>query len=208
MPADQLLSEDPNAGQMLSSDPSAGGPEKPTDATALALAFAGHVMPTIERATMEFATNPALRKTASDVGQLIGAGAGMANSGPVGAASGMWAGGKAGWRLTSYAQKLGVPVAELAQRVAPYAQALKTISGAQAVLDLAQMAEPTRQDIGVMGVGKTVNVDPEAASQNAAHAKDVSAKEDAAKSAAWNTLHDDIAAAIHKALLKVSAYAK
>lgn len=183
-------------------------PQKPADSEALALAVAGHIMPTVQRAALEFATNPTLRKTASDVGQLVGAGAGMLNSGPIGAASGMWAGGKAGWRLTSYAQKLGVPVAKLMERVAPYAQALSTLSGAQGVLDLAQMAEPERQDIGVLGVGKTVPMNPEAAKAKAAAMQAQSAKEDADKAAAWQTLHDDIAAAVHKALTKVSSYAK
>lgn len=34
----------------------------------------------------------------------------------------------------------------------PYAQTISTVSGAQGVLDLAQMADQTRQDIGTIGV--------------------------------------------------------
>jgi hypothetical protein len=70
----------------------------------------------------------------------------------------MSAGGKTGARVAPAVQKLAAPVASIIERATPYVQALTTLSGAQGVLDLAQMAEPTRKDIGTLGIGKTVHV--------------------------------------------------
>ncbi len=47
-----------------------------------------------------------------------------------------------------------------AKRVAPYGQTLSTLGIVQGALDLHQMAEPNRKDIGFMGIG-TGTPDPE-----------------------------------------------
>lgn len=69
-----------------------------------------------------------------------------------------WSAGKGGYWLGRGIQSAAAPIGRAAEAIAPYAQTLNTLSGAQGVNDLAQMAEPARQDIGFLGVGPTVNV--------------------------------------------------
>jgi hypothetical protein len=76
-------------------------------------------------------------------GALLGVGA---------AAKGSWAGGRTGWFTGKMLQSLSAPVANAMETLAPYAQAISTVAGAQGVLDLAQMADSTRKDIGTLGV--------------------------------------------------------
>lgn len=66
-----------------------------------------------------------------------------------------WAGGKTGYFGTKMLQSAARPISGALQAIAPAASAL---SGAAGVGDLAQMAEPTRKDIGFLGIGKSVDV--------------------------------------------------
>ncbi len=128
-------------------------PEKPSTSTALEMASAAGSVPVATRAALEVATNPNVPRVGSALGQVAGGVEGALKAGPLGAASGAWTGGRAGWFTGKLAQKLAMPVAKVAEALAPYAQTLSTLSGAQGVADLAQMAEPNRKDIGVLGVG-------------------------------------------------------
>lgn len=122
--------------------------------------------PLVTRAVEEVATNPNVPKIAAKVGRVVGGiapvVAGAAKAGPVGAAIGLtasskgaWAGGKTGWFTGKLAQEVAQPIAHVLTKAAPYVQALTTIGGVQSALDLAQMAEPNRTDIGTLGIGKS-----------------------------------------------------
>lgn len=137
-------------------------PPTPSDSGAVIPAGAALAVPAVARGAMEVATNPAVPRVAASVGRVIGGAApvigGGAELGPAGAllgmgqvAKGAWAGGKAGWFTGKLAQDVAAPVARAAEVLAPYAQAISTVSGAQGVLDLAQMADKTRKDIGTLG---------------------------------------------------------
>lgn len=126
---------------------------------ALGAAAAGRGIPAAATGVMELATNPAVPQMAATAGRVAGAIAPIAKFGPVGvvgAAKGAWAGGKAGYFTGKLAQAAAGPVAGALEKIAPYAQTLSTLSGAQGVGDLAQMAEPERRDIGTLGVGPSV----------------------------------------------------
>ena len=141
----------------------------PGSNTGLAVAASGRAIPAAAAGAMELATNPAVPRVAAKIGKVAGGLApvvgGFGAGGPIGglagvgaAAKGAWAGGKTGWFTGKLAQSLASPVASALEKVSPYAQALSTFGGVQSALDLAQMAEPNRQDIGVLGVGKSVTV--------------------------------------------------
>lgn len=140
----------------------------PGSNTALEMAAAAKGIPNAARGAMEAATNPNVPKVAAAIGRATGGVApiigGASAGGPVGAlagvgatAKGAWAGGKAGYYTGKIAQGVASPVAGALERLAPYAQTLSTLSGAQGVLDMAQMAEPERRDIGVLGVGPSAS---------------------------------------------------
>ena len=79
-----------------------------------------------------------------------------------------WQAGKGGYWLTKGLQRVAAPVGKALEKVAPYAQTLSTLSGAQGLNDLAQMAEPGRRDIGFLGFGPSQPTDrlsPEAERQ-------------------------------------------
>lgn len=125
--------------------------------------------PKATEAMAELATSPKVAATAAKIGRVIGGVApvvgGGATAGPAGAAIGMagaahgaWTGGKTGWFTGKLAQNLAAPVASAMESAAPYVQTLGTMSGLQGGLDLAQMADPTRTDIGFLGMGKTPDV--------------------------------------------------
>ncbi len=138
----------------------------PSDATSLGMAASAGVLPGAARLATEVVTNPNLPKMGANAGRLIGGvaptlveaaqGNGMGAL-TAAALSGKtaWAGSKAGWFTAKLAQQLGIPVAKVAEAIAPYAAGLSTLSGAQGVNDLAQMAEPNRSDIGIFGIGKS-----------------------------------------------------
>lgn len=132
-------------------------PARGTNA-ALTLQVARGAVPALRRAAEEAATNPNLPKIGSAAGQIVGGIQGAMRS-PLDAAGGAWAGGRAGYFTGKLAQRLAAPVANAMEAVTPYAQTLGTLSGAQGVNDLAQMAEPNRQDIGFLGVGSSAPTD-------------------------------------------------
>ena len=110
-------------------------------------------VPLAGRLVTELATNPGVPKAGSIVGQLAGGVEGALKGGPLSAAGGAWAGGKAGWFTGKLAQKLSAPVASAWESMAPYAAKVAPVVAAQGVNDLAQMAEPNRRDIGFLGIG-------------------------------------------------------
>jgi hypothetical protein len=144
----------------LGAIPSANAPNAPKAKTWTALALSS-VKPLVEgssRVAAEVATNPNMRSLGSTAGQIVGGIAGAKTLNPLNVAGGVWAGGRAGWHTGALAQKLATPVAKALEAVAPYAQAASTLAGAQGVNDLAQIAEPDRKDIGVLGVGRTTHI--------------------------------------------------
>jgi hypothetical protein len=145
LPALSVVKSEPLAESSASAPAPAGG--------ALPLAAAGAIIPRASGWAMELATNPDAWKTGKVLGEVAGGIAGFAKGGPIGAAGGMYVGGKAGWRLVNAAQRVANPVATLAEKLAPYSQTLATLGGAQGVNELAQMAEPNRRDIGFLGIG-------------------------------------------------------
>lgn len=123
---------------------------------AMALAISRAAVPWLQRAAEEVATHPNTVSAGKRTGEVVGGLIGLGQGGPVtGAPLGMIAGEKSGELAAKTAQRLAVPVAKIGERLAPYAQAISTLSGAQGVNDIAQMAEPTRRDIGFMGIGAT-----------------------------------------------------
>lgn len=126
---------------------------KPSTLTALGMRAAGAAAGPIATGVENFATDPNAWKTWKAVGEAIGGVTGLVKGGPVGAAAGMWAGSKVGWRTANAAQKIATAIAPTIARIAKAAPYMNAASGAQGVLDLAQMAEPNRKDIGVMGIG-------------------------------------------------------
>lgn len=142
---------------------------QPSTYTGLAVAATGRAVPMAAQGAMEFATNPNVPKVAAQVGRVVGGVApvvtGAVEGGPVGAlvgvtasSKGAWAGGKTGWFTGKLLQKVTVPMASVLTKVAPYAQALTTVGGVQSGLDLMQLLEPDRKDIGSFGIGRTVHV--------------------------------------------------
>ena len=137
---------------------------EPSSKGGLILAGAGHAVPATVRLAEEAATNPAMKTGGAAIGRVIGGLApvvgGTLEGGPIGALAGVaaaskgaWAGGKTGWFTGKMLQDLSGPIAKVAAKAAPYAQAVNTVSGLQSLLDLAQMADPNRTDIGLMGIG-------------------------------------------------------
>lgn len=135
----------------------------PSDAGGVSLAALKSAMPLAEQGATAFATSPNVAPTAAKIGRFVGGVAapvsGAIYGGPAGAivgaaeaAKGAWAGGKTGWFTGKMLQNMAMPVAKGLSKLAPYAQTLGTLSGAQGVGDLAQMAEPTRKDIGFLGM--------------------------------------------------------
>lgn len=138
----------------------------PSDGGGLSLSALKSAVPAMARGSRAFVDSPAVPRVTAAAGRVLGglapivggasqAGLGGAAIGMAGSANGAWAGGKTGWFTGKMLQRLAHPVASGLEAVAPYAQALGTLSGAQGVGDLAQMAEPNRRDIGVMGIGAT-----------------------------------------------------
>ena len=141
-----------------SSSSSADSPDAPQTGglPMLALLARAGVQPAAT-AVADFATSPTAWSTSKDVGQIIGAilGALVDKGNPIlGAAGGMWGGGKAGYRLSNLAQKVAAPVASGMEAATPAIQtAASALGGAVGLGDLAQMDMPTRQDIGTFGIG-------------------------------------------------------
>jgi len=130
----------------------ANPPERPGSNSSLLTNLASRSVPAVQRVVEEVATNPLAKDVGQGVGRLVGGGGGLHSGGYVGMKTGEAVGSAVGRGAADVVQRGAGSVAGLLERLAPYAQALSTASGAQGVLDLAQMAEPTRRDIGVMGV--------------------------------------------------------
>lgn len=138
---------------------------KPSSTHAVMLAAGKAVAPAANLAA-EVATNPNVPRMAANAGRVIGAVApiatGAAAGGPMGAAVGVagaakgsWLGGKTGYFTGKLAQQAAAPVANILEKAAPVANAVARIAGPQGLLDLAQVAEPNRKDIGFLGMGAT-----------------------------------------------------
>lgn len=136
---------------------------------ALDVAGTAKMIPPAGRAAMELATNPNVPKVAAKIGRVVGGVApavtGLVEGSPIATMAGLaasgktaWAGGKTGYYTGKAAQGAAGPVAKALEVLTPYAQALSTLAGAQGVNDLAQMAEPDRQDIGFLGMGPSAKV--------------------------------------------------
>lgn len=136
---------------------------------ALQMAAAGQAVPIAANLAARVATSPTLLKTATMIGRMVGGAApvvaGMASGNPIAAATGVMAsgrgaaaGGKAAGLTGRLIQSAAPPVARALDAARPYAQTLGTLSGAQGVNEIAQMMEPNRRDIGVLGVGPSANV--------------------------------------------------
>lgn len=145
------------------------GPRRPGTNSALALAGVGPGTRVAAQEAMRFGTSPTVPKTAAMMGRMIGGaapviggasvgGLGGAALGLAGARQGAWAGGGSGWFLGKVAQGVARPLAGALEAAAPVAQMVGRLAGPQGLGDLAQMAEPERQDIGFLGMGKSVDV--------------------------------------------------
>lgn len=138
---------------------------------ALAMQAASKVPAAAGDALMNVATSPTFAKNAGraanaavTAGELVhGLATGNMNQVLASPIAG-WSAGKGGYWLGRGAQAIAAPVAKVATAVVPYAQAASTLSGAQGVNDLAQMAEPNRSDIGTLGVGSSNTVAAQQAS--------------------------------------------
>lgn len=130
-----------------------GDSEPPrSDGTGLALAATRAAVPGVRQIVEEVATHPGIVSGATRAGHTAGGLGGILKAGPLGMDAGARYGGKVGHVAGTAAQRTAGVVARGLEKAAPYAQSLSTLAGAQGVLDLAQMAEPGRRDIGVLGV--------------------------------------------------------
>lgn len=157
-------------GQTATTAPNAS----PGSNAGLGMVAAAKAIPAAAAGAMELATNPAVPQAAAAIGRTAGAiiptagellagNPAAAIAAAAAASKTSWAGGGAGWGLGKLAQKAAAPLgagnlgpAAALAKIAPYAQTLGTLGGAQNVLGLAQMADPDRQDIGTLGVGPSV----------------------------------------------------
>jgi hypothetical protein len=119
--------------------------------------------PTIQQAAEAFATSPTAAKTggalARGVTTIAALGQGLYSGNlneVVSAPIKGWAAGKGGYFLTKALQAGGKPVAAAAEAAVPVARAFGNAVSPQGMLDLAQMAEPDRRDIGFMGIGASM----------------------------------------------------
>lgn len=142
----------------------------PSTNTGLAAVTASKAVPVAAQLAEEFVTNPNVPKAAAAVGRVVGGVAPIAGHLAKGdpfsalvrgfpdAALGSWTGGKTGWFTGKLAQRVTAPVASVLTKVAPYMQAVTTLGAVQSALDLHQMLDPKRKDIGTLGIGKTEHV--------------------------------------------------
>lgn len=178
----------------------------------LVLAGVKAAAPKATELAADFATSPKVAATAAKIGRVIGGAApivgGAATAGPAGAAIGMagaahgaWTGGKTGWFTGKLAQNMAAPIASAMDSAAPYIQTLGTMSGIQSGLDLAQMAEPDRQDIGFLGIGGSATPDPAVGQRH----RDKAIAEEQSKQEAWNRTKVMVADLMKQGLSKVQA---
>ncbi len=136
--------------------PAENSKSTPSTNTGLATVLSAHLVPFVQSAIDHLATSPTVVKTGAAIGRGIGAVTSFPSSvtGLGAIQRGMNAGSKAGALVTTLAQDAAAPASKALGSVTPYiAGALNTAGAAQGALDLAQMAEPNRKDIGVLGMG-------------------------------------------------------
>lgn len=172
-PADATDAEISAALGAIPASNAAHAPAAKTWTPAMTVTAAGKGAPLVATAAEQVFTNPALPQVASKIGRVAGGvvpsivaaseGSPMATIAALAAAGKTsWAGGKMGYFTGKAAQAAAEPVAKTLRAVAPYAQALSTIGGAQGALDLAKMVpgEEGRKDIGVLGMATVDAGDP------------------------------------------------
>lgn len=158
VPLSDLHDEQPQTVKLsdLSDQPKTA--QEPSSKGALVLQAVAKVEPVAADLAERFATNPNVAKTVASVGRVVGGAAPMVSNPTnpmsyLATSGGAWSGGKAGYFLGKNLQKVVAPIATALDAAKPYMQAVSTLSGVQGALDLAQMAEPKRQDIGFLGIG-------------------------------------------------------
>ncbi len=168
---------------------------KPSTNTGLAMVMSTHLMPLVQDAINRFATNPDVAKAFATGGRIVGGitslPAGLSGFGDV--QKGAYAGGRSGYFTGKLAQDVVRPVANVVQKVTDAVPSrvmtvANVVGGVQSGLDLAQMAEPNRTDIGFMGMGRTPTGDElkqMAAQQETPEARQARQDKEAA---AWNGL--------------------
>lgn len=131
--------------------------------SALAMQAASKLPAPMAHAATAFATSPTAAKTASSLARggttLAAIGRGLFTGNPsdiIAAPMEGWAAGKGGYFLAKGAQSIANPIARALTAAEPLAKAVGAAAGPQGVLDLAQMAEPNRRDIGFFGIGGSI----------------------------------------------------
>lgn len=112
------------------------------------------VVDAVAPVAQRFASSSMVPKAAAAIGGIAGNMAG--HGAPVVSGITSKLGEFAGGLVAKGAQKAAGAGAVVLQAAKPYARTLSTLGGIQGWLDLAQMAEPERQDIGTLGIGPTV----------------------------------------------------
>lgn len=141
-----------------SQDASAPGPSGTS--TGLTLAAISKLSPKAAWELMRFGTSPTAAATGGKVANaattLAAAGHGVMTGNPsqvIAAPLEGWAAGKGGYFGTKALQGAARGTSAVLEKAAPVIDALAKVGAVQGALDLAQMAEPNRKDIGVLGVG-------------------------------------------------------
>lgn len=112
-------------------------------------------VPAMRAGAEQLATSPQAWKTGKVIGELLGLIEGGLKGGPIGAAGGMWVGGKAGWRLTNAAQRLAAPVSKILSTLEPFAAPMSALSAeGDALTSLNNPDELTRIS-HILGLPKT-----------------------------------------------------
>jgi hypothetical protein len=109
-------------------------------------------VPAMRAGLEELATNPNAWKTGKLIGEAVGAVTGWQKGGPIGAAGGMWVGGRAGWRVTNALQRVAGPLIKALNAVEPFtlgtsalaseADALSALNSPATVADFAKKLNP------------------------------------------------------------------
>lgn len=155
----------------------ANPPAKPSTNIGLALTAASQVIPAAANIATRIATSPTLPQTTATIGRIIGgispivggavtggtasgplAAMGGAGLGVAGAAKGSYMGGRTGYFTGKLLQRAAPPIANVLEKAVPAAQMFGRMVSPQNMLDLAQVAEPNRRDIGFLGMGHSVDV--------------------------------------------------
>lgn len=130
---------------------------------AINMAAAKASVPIVQTAVDQVATNPGVVAAGKIAGRVGGLVKSIATKNPFTMLGSMEVGSKAGGDAAAIAQAAALKASPAIAKAAPYAQVLGTLSGAQGGLDLAQMADPKRQDIGFMGMGPQGSASDQAA---------------------------------------------